>query len=160
MSEQEADTEREKMARIQRVRRAAVERLLENRRKEVEASVAAAQQAKSLESEEAAEPAVTHETKPASAELQSSGMIFPQLEKESPASSTHEAVTAKTEAKEEVKSETAREIADVSAPSERSEDDFFEDAESVEIRSISSDDEGFMTDEEYDILDASDEDMP
>jgi next-to-BRCA1 protein 1 len=37
-----------------------------------------------------------------------------------------------------------------------SDDEFFEDAESVALHS----DDGFMTDEEYDILDASDEEMP
>ena len=37
-----------------------------------------------------------------------------------------------------------------------SDDEFFEDAESVALMS----DDGFMTDEEYDILDASDEEMP
>jgi next-to-BRCA1 protein 1 len=36
-----------------------------------------------------------------------------------------------------------------------SDEEFFEDAESVALHS--DDDEGFMTDEEYDILDASDE---
>jgi next-to-BRCA1 protein 1 len=80
-------------------------------------------------------------------------MIFPQLEKESPVSSTHEALTAEPEA----------ERAEAEAPSttvaSESGDEFFEDAESVEILEASSDG-GFMTDEEYDVLDASDEEMP
>lgn len=166
MSEQEAEIEKEKMARIQKVRRAAVERLLENRRKEFEASIAAAQQVKTTEPEKVPEPMAKEVTaelpveKAAPAELQSSTMIFPRLEKESPASSTHEAINAKVEAEQEDKTETATEPATTAAPSDHSEDDFFEDAESVEIRSMSSDDEGFLTDEEYDILDASDEDMP
>lgn len=82
-----------------------------------------------------------------------SDMIFPQLEKESPASSTHEAVSQATEV-DEAKEESITEV----PSTEHSDAEFFEDAESVEIRSLSSDgDEGFMTDEEYDILNASDE---
>ncbi|KAF2114634.1 hypothetical protein BDV96DRAFT_600592 [Lophiotrema nucula] len=159
--------DQEKMARIQKVRRAAVERLLENRRKEFEASIAAAQQHKTPEAKEVAEPVVKQETtelpveeKPAPAQPRGSGMIFPQLDKESPASSTHEAISAKPEPEDEVETETTNDAATVTAPSEHSEDDFFEDAESVEVRSFSSDDESFMTDEEYDILDASDEELP
>lgn len=88
-------------------------------------------------------------------ELKSKGsvMIFPQLEKESPVSSTYEAVSAKSEI-EESKSENAT----LAAPSEHEDAEFFEDAESLEIMDASSDD-GFLTDEEYDILDASDEEM-
>jgi next-to-BRCA1 protein 1 len=169
--------EREKMLRIQKVRKAAVERLLETRRKEAEAYTALQQavteQAKTPEvQQETAElPTVepTQINKPlapivrecakvaAEAAFQEpaqsqSGMIFPQLDKESPASSTHEAVAVQPESPQ---SEPA------TAPvTEQSDEEFFEDAESVEIRSISSDEDGFMTDEEYDILDASDEDMP
>jgi next-to-BRCA1 protein 1 len=85
---------------------------------------------------------------------EASVMIFPQLEKESPASSMHE-----------VSVTTAPEVSTAeSAPVEDPEDDegdLFEDAESVEFLNESSDDEGsFLTDEEYDILDASDEEMP
>ncbi|KAF2194972.1 hypothetical protein K469DRAFT_722361 [Zopfia rhizophila CBS 207.26] len=160
--------EREKMLRIQKVRRAAVERLLETRRKEAEANLVPVQQEKIPEPKKAPEVPVKQETvelpvgeksaqtQPAyELQPQFSGMIFPQLEKESPASSTHEAAEVKSES-QEIKSETAT----ITAPSEQSDTEFFEDAESVEIRSLSSDDEGFMTDEEYDILDASDEEMP
>lgn len=161
--------EREKMARIQIVRKAAVERLLETRRKEQEAYTAL-QQAVS-EQEQVPEPPAKEETAelpveekvvekaveetPAEVESQpeGSGMIFPQLEKESPASSTHEAVAPQPQS-------PVSENATLAAPAaEHSDEDFFEDAESVEIRSVTSD-EGFMTDEEYDILDASDEEMP
>jgi len=88
-------------------------------------------------------------------ELRSKGsvMIFPLLEKESPVSSTYEAVSAKSEI-EDSRSENAP----LAAPSEHEAAEFFEDAESVEIMEASSDD-GFLTDEEYDILDASDEEM-
>ena len=81
-------------------------------------------------------------------ELKSSGMIFPQLDKESPESSTHEASTIQPESPASVKSTLARTL------TVASEEEFFEDAESVALH---SDDDGFMTDEEYDILDASDE---
>lgn len=152
--------EREKMLHIQRVRKAAVERLLETRRKEHEA-FAQLQQAV-VEAEKAPDASVKQETaelpvedtavekKAAEPQPQSSGMIFPRLEKESPASSTHEAATAEPESP---KSENA-------TVAEHSDEEFFEDAESVEIRSLSSDEDGFLTDEEYDILDASDEEMP
>ncbi|KAF2476873.1 uncharacterized protein BDR25DRAFT_338992 [Lindgomyces ingoldianus] len=163
-----AKAEREKMARIQKVRRAAVERLLEARRKEQENS-AAAYHEKMPELEPAPELPTKQETAelpveekpleiqtPREPEPQVSGMIFPQLEKESPSSSTHEAVDAKSEP-QQIKPESAV----IAALSEQSDaDESFEDAESVDIRSISSDDEGFMTDEEYDILNASDEEMP
>jgi len=85
------------------------------------------------------EPTLEHQTK-------GSVMIFPQLPKESPASSIENIKPASEETKVE------------STPSENSEEDFFEDAESVDILDGSSDD-GFMTDEEYDILDASDEEQ-
>jgi next-to-BRCA1 protein 1 len=135
--------ERENMVRIQKVRKAAVERLMENRRKEQE---------KAVELEKAAAETVKPvvEKKPVeAAELQSSGMIFPKLDKESPASSTHEAVDSPSKSENTI----------IAPASENSDEEFFEDAESVEIRSLPSDDEGFMTDEEYDILDASDEDF-
>jgi len=148
--------EREKMLRIQKVRKAAVERLLETRRKEHEASVAAMQQEKGAESANVPMAQATAELpvdeKPVETEAHTSGMIFPQLEKESPASSTHQAASMEPEA-QEIKSEDTAAV----APSEHSDEEFFEDAESVDIRSVSSDDEGFNTDEEYDILDASDE---
>jgi next-to-BRCA1 protein 1 len=83
-------------------------------------------------------------------ELKSSGMIFPQLDKESPESSTHEAFNAQPESPVSVKSTIARTL------TVTSEEEFFEDAESVALH---SDDDGFMTDEEYDILDVSDEEV-
>ncbi|KAF2652961.1 hypothetical protein K491DRAFT_718434 [Lophiostoma macrostomum CBS 122681] len=143
--------DREKLARAQAVRKAAVERLLETRRKEREASMAAASQTPTPEPVQAPEVPEKQETaelpveeKPVEVNAQASGMIFPQLDKESPASSTHEAVSDKTEVQE--------------GQIETSDEEFFEDAESIEVRSLASD-EGFMTDEEYDILDASDEEI-
>jgi len=147
----------EKLLRIQKVRKAAVERLLENRRKDYEAHKQAAsekEQTSEIEPKETAELPVEEKTvkKAAEPEPRSSTMIFPQLDKESPASSTHEAISAQPQS-------PRSEVPPAASVAEQSEEEFFEDAESVELRSVSSDD-GFMTDEEYDILDASDEDMP
>ncbi|KAM7223378.1 next to BRCA1 gene 1 protein [Rhypophila decipiens] len=66
--------------------------------------------------------------------LEESQMIFPKLEKESPVSSIHQ----------DTKSE--------SAPTEEE----YEDCEDVEW-AVEVSDDGFLTDEEYDVLDASDE---
>ncbi len=133
------------MEHIQRVRKAAVERLLENRRKEHEAALAKAKPEPVPETKPEPTAELPVEEKPVerAVEPQASGMIFPQLDKESPESSTYQTTTAQPK----------------SPVSEKngSDDEFFEDAESVTVH---SDDEGFMTDEEYDILDASDEEMP
>jgi next-to-BRCA1 protein 1 len=67
----------------------------------------------------------------------SSQMIFPKLEKESPTASVHQAATEMPAPVTEETLEAEEEFSDV------------EDGESV--------DDGFLTDEEYDILDASDE---
>ncbi|KAF2009268.1 hypothetical protein BU24DRAFT_415191 [Aaosphaeria arxii CBS 175.79] len=148
--------ERERMLRIQKVREAAVKRVLESRRRESEnlqANAAVNQDTSNIEKQDTAELPVPE--KVVEAQGESSGMIFPQLEKESPASSTHEAAASTQLKSPEVRSRSTT----IGASSVNSEEEFFEDAESVEIRSMSSDDEGFMTDEEYDILDASDEEI-
>ncbi|KAF2201814.1 hypothetical protein GQ43DRAFT_440240 [Delitschia confertaspora ATCC 74209] len=82
---------------------------------------------------------------------QSSRMVFPQLEKESPVSST---IVEPDHQGAQPPAET------VISPSDNNDSDFFEDAESVEIMDASSEEDNFLTDDEYDILDASDEDMP
>ena len=69
-------------------------------------------------------------------DLEHSHMIFPKLEKESPVASVHEDAN-KTE-------------------SDATQEDEYEDCEDAEWAEDGSD-EGFLTDEEYDILDASDE---
>ena len=74
-------------------------------------------------------------------ETESSTMIFPTLEKESPVSSTHEAApsaSATQEAEVEDDEDLVSEVASLALEDEDT-------------------DEGFCTDEEYDILDASDE---
>lgn len=76
----------------------------------------------------------------ASEESTQSQMIFPKLEKESPSSSIHE---------EDAPSETT-------AAKEEAEVDDFEECDLNEWDDAESEN-GFLTDEEYDILDASDE---
>ncbi len=80
----------------------------------------------------------------------SSTMIFPKLEKESPVSSVHD-----------VREETCEEApAAVMEPTTKTEEqELLEDVESLELEESDSEDEEFLTDEEYDILDASDEDF-
>jgi len=70
--------------------------------------------------------------------VEGSQMVFPKLEKESPASSIHEEAAAPVS----------------SAPSEVDE---FEDFIEENADDDEETEDGFMTDEEYDILDASDE---
>ncbi|EEA19715.1 hypothetical protein TMatcc_009863 [Talaromyces marneffei ATCC 18224] len=74
------------------------------------------------------------------AEMAGSNMVFPKLEKESPVSSTH------TLAQNPAPSYTAPSVDDQALP---------DDMESLTLED--SDDDGFFTDEEYDILDASDQ---
>lgn len=150
--------EQQKMERIQRVRKAAVLRLLENRRREHESALASIESEPALKLGPTPQDSLTEDrsatTKKSSEnapELKSSGMIFPQLDKESPESSTYESsTTAQPQSPVSEKSTAARTV------TVTSDDEFFEDAESVALH---SDDDGFMTDEEYDILDASDEEM-
>ncbi|KAJ5971086.1 Zinc finger ZZ-type [Penicillium vulpinum] len=89
------------------------------------------------------EEASTSEAYPAVSEIAGSGMIFPKLEKESPESSTHQAETPAPQAP---------------TLSNSSEGDVLEDVESLTLDDASTDaDTGFLTDEEYDVLDASDQ---
>lgn len=84
-------------------------------------------------------------------EVSQSGMIIPKLEHESPSASIHEGGL-------QGESETAGETtSDTLAPSSSYEDDF-EDCGGEDDWAEDSDG-GFMTDEEYDILDASDEEF-
>ncbi|KAM5352232.1 hypothetical protein ACJ41O_004955 [Fusarium nematophilum] len=84
---------------------------------------------------EANQPIPAEEPKKEDDSQASSQMIFPKLEKESPVASIHEAVEPAPTVEESVESK---------------------DSDTVEEDWEYSDD-GFMTDEEYDILDASDE---
>jgi len=81
-----------------------------------------------------------------------SALLFPKLEKESPASSTHEDQVATNAA-------TPENVPAVAAPAQSEDAELFDDAESVSLVEASDDsDSGFLTEDEYDILDASDED--
>ncbi|KAF2091908.1 hypothetical protein K490DRAFT_23033, partial [Saccharata proteae CBS 121410] len=84
--------------------------------------------------------------------FEESRMIFPFLEKESPVSSTHEAIATDSVASVGTipRAETV-----VSAASDGETLETFEDIVSVDLDS-GSEENGFLTDEEYDILDASD----
>ncbi|KAF9741816.1 hypothetical protein PMIN03_002049 [Paraphaeosphaeria minitans] len=155
LSEREAlsNIEAERLLRIQKVRKAAVERVMEARRRQQELAL---RMKAGLALEKVPEMAIKAETAELPAEkavekevaLHSSGMIFPQLDKESPASSTHEAVTVHPDSPRPASVTTAT----------VSDEDFFEDAESVDL--ISDEENGFMTDEEYDILESADESFP
>ncbi|KAJ6440512.1 ZZ type zinc finger domain-containing protein [Purpureocillium lavendulum] len=89
----------------------------------------------------AATPVVKKEEDDEATSKSSSTMIFPKLEKESPSASFHE--EAKTE------TETETEVADEKAEVE----------EGFDEEEWEASDDGFLTDEEYDILDASDEEF-
>ena len=83
------------------------------------------------------------ETSTTETEVTSSRMIFPKLEKESPEASTHEAATP---------------IGPAPTFSTASEGDVLEDVESLTLDEADTD-AGFLTDEEYDVLDASDQEF-
>ena len=89
--------------------------------------------------------------------LETSVMVFPTLEKESPTSSTYHDAPASSIASDQVpKSMGETETVDTATDAEHLKT--FEDLESLELEESDGDD-GFMTDEEYDILDASDEEV-
>lgn len=114
---------------------------------EAEAQKAAEEATKAVEE--------TKEIKIEEASTSDSKMIFPQLEKESPVSSIHETSNSTSTVAPTTTTEAVT-APSVASPSIRtSEEEFFEDAETVD--DTFSDDDGFLTDEEYDILDASDE---
>ena len=95
-------------------------------------------------------PAATDEGIKSEESEGSSTMIFPKLEKESPVASTHDM--------SEVPAPTPAPAPSVSATTKTEEQELLEDVESLELEDEQTDDE-FLTDEEYDILDASDEDF-
>ncbi|KAL2358321.1 hypothetical protein BJ546DRAFT_959370 [Cryomyces antarcticus] len=118
-------------------------------------------------------------------DLEGSAMVFPTLDKESPVSSTYQSATAghstsstsskgkapslqafvRDEAAEEAaaaRSAVAVPVETVAAATQEDDDEKFEDlTDDLELLSAIEDesvDDGFDTDDEYDILDASDED--
>ena len=73
-----------------------------------------------------------------------SQMIFPKLDKESPVSSTHEAASANATQTE--------------AASNATEDELVDEVENLELEDSETDD-GFLTDEEYEMLSASEDEF-
>ena len=81
------------------------------------------------------------------------GMIFPLLEKESPETSIHEEDGNKNKT-----------LVTTESYKDNNDDDLFEEVENLTLADDgdgeeTEDDEGFLTDEEYDILDASDHEL-
>lgn len=96
------------------------------------------------------------EAEPEVPDVAESQMIIPKLEHESPSSSMHGAAQSEGQAETETVTESDT-VADTAAQSVQEEDDDFEECGQDEEWADS--DDGFMTDEEYDILDASDEEF-
>ena len=96
------------------------------------------------------EPASRLESNAEASQEQGSRMIFPRLEKESPLSSCHAAENAQVDAAAEPNK----------AALSPAEQDLLEDVESLELDDCddaSSDEDGFLTDEEYELIASSDE---
>lgn len=103
------------------------------------------------------EAPVAIEQSEASSSMHASQMVFPTLEKESPTSSVLvESVPAGAIATAQESSKVVEETKVPVVEQEKTNTDAFEDLESLDLEET---DDGFMTDEEYDILDASDEDF-
>ncbi|KAK8175957.1 hypothetical protein IWX90DRAFT_379354 [Phyllosticta citrichinensis] len=146
------------LIRERRLEREAAERLelamsgndatFEARRKSLKPTVEDAPESEISDSPVKEEPKIVKpvelKTEPAA---ENSRMVFPTLEKESPESSSYEAASSSQSAKSDKTTVPASEA--------EAETEIFEDAETVDISS----DDGFLTDEEYDVLDASDEEF-
>jgi len=140
----------------------------------VEKQEAAAEETKSADSVEKVKKIIEAVTKAdeekSGEDLEGSQMVFPKLDKESPSSSTYESAVSSTKGKaayvENEQGEIERSASPSvtsptpapAMPSPASEDDFDEldDIEVLSANGEDSEDDGFDTDEEYDILDASD----
>lgn len=112
-----------------------------------EAAVAAAVAELLTSASTATATAQTQHAPPDEPECSNSKMIFPTLDKESPAMSVHEATA-----------EPAAASAVPLLPHNVSED-LIEEVESLVLEDVDTDDDGFVTDEEYDVLDASDQEF-
>ncbi|KAF7197887.1 hypothetical protein HII31_00976 [Pseudocercospora fuligena] len=120
--------------------------------------------------EQVAKQASDEEENDAEESLEGSQMVFPKLEKESPASSTYQSATSSSSKgkaayveNEDGEVERSANPAPAPAPSTVASpsvehDDFVDLDDELEVLSAADDseDDGFLTDEEYDILDASD----
>ena len=125
------------------------------------------EEVKKAEEEKKEEPEAEAEVE----DVEGSQMVFPKLEKESPESSTYQSVSSSSSKgkaayveNEEGEIERSATPAPAAAPvpevtSPTTEDDFEDLDDDLEVLSADgedSEDDGFLTDEEYDILDASD----
>ena len=129
----------------------------------------APQQAGPINPSPASDKAPTPTT--AEEKMEGSGMVFPKLEKESPTSSTHDiasplvpssaasAITAPESAVVEPMKATLTDAATETGTETLGDEETFEDVANMALNEQSSDDDAFLTDEEYDILDASDEEV-
>ncbi|KAI7475607.1 hypothetical protein KC351_g9985 [Hortaea werneckii] len=157
----------------------------EQARKALEAQRAAAAEQKNADETEKVKKIIEEVTKSVEEEeqvqkvadeekMEGSQMVFPKLEKESPASSTYQSATSssikgkpayvESEADEIERAATPRTapaapasvISTIASPTvERGNDD--DEFEVMSAEDSEEEDDGFLTDEEYDILDASDE---
>ncbi|EME82650.1 uncharacterized protein MYCFIDRAFT_114686, partial [Pseudocercospora fijiensis CIRAD86] len=120
--------------------------------------------------EQVAKQASDEEENDAEESLEGSQMVFPKLEKESPASSTYQSATSSSskgkaayvenedgEVERSARPSPAQAPSTVASPAIE-HDDFVDLDDELEVLSAADDseDDGFLTDEEYDILDASD----
>jgi next to BRCA1 gene 1 protein len=98
------------------------------------------------------------EVKAESDRIRASQMIFPKLDKESPEASVYE--TARQDPTEPVaeNAEHVEHAEPAAEPESHIDEDFIEDIESLDIEDETTDD-GFLTDEEYEILDSEFEDV-
>lgn len=104
-------------------------------------------------------------------DAETSQMIFPKLEKESPESSTYQSATSSSnkgkaayveneqgEVEQSATHVVAAPVPEIASPMvEKDLDDLEDDIEVLSAHGEDSEDDGFLTDEEYDILDASDQ---
>ena len=117
---------------------------------------------KTMEAVKFSEETPTEESKKeeeAQKKLAASTMVFPKLEKESPSSSTY-ADAPQIKAEEVVSPATVARPESSTAASEAIIEAKDGETTAVDVETVDmseSEDEGFLTDEEYDILDASDE---
>ena len=176
------DDKARKEAAKQRVEhiKAKIMRTREERAKGREALIQAAAEQKSAEETEKVKKIIEEVSKDAEKEeaeknMEGSQMVFPKLDKESPSSSTYQSATSSstlTKGKaayvENEDGEIERSAAPAAVPeapasepsvSSPTVEEGFEDlTDDLEVLSADGDesDDGFLTDEEYDILDASD----
>ncbi|KAK3707850.1 hypothetical protein LTR37_011852 [Vermiconidia calcicola] len=185
-AEQNDEEKARKEAARQRVEhiKAKILRAREEKSKAIEAAQKAAAEKKTAEETEkvkkiiaevtkAEEEKKNEEAESETDDIEGSQMVFPKLEKESPASSTYQSLASsaskgKAAYVENELGEVERSATPVTAPAPAAallsptteSEDTFEDLEDdLEVLSADEEesDDGFLTDEEYDILDASDQ---